>query len=533
MSINAQRCRPLLFDRRSFLAGLASLRGAAAVAQAPNLASGKNSLYLETANGWYTQDGKAIWGYARRGQMWGGYRGEPTGWWTDCGLGPSIVRNDPGRVGPNRTEDLDKLSDSMAAHGYPGFEHFPPLWYDRRRDAHDVQRRGNGDVVGPLFEMPWARSDRGRAWDGLPLYDLTRFNSWYFARLREFAGHCDRKGCILIFSLYNQHNLLETQAHYADYPWRPANCIQATGLPDQIPAANVFYDVAHPLRSQLHRQYIRHCLDTFRGNRNVVFLPGSEYTGPPAFLRFWLETILEWERQSGRKVHVGVGATRDVADELLRDPRYGPRIGTIDLRFWFYKSDGTLHAPPGGREVPGRYIGDSGQMTPVQIYRQVKEYRKLYPDKAIIHDISADQQQTMAFLMAGGSMLVRTLDSLREYPAQYEMPLGCENILTAYDFIRAHLAADLPRMRPLDAVKPEDGVWCLGEPGKVYLIYMRTGVPFSLDLSGAPGVFDARWVGLKLGKIFDAFGGTIEGGKVHQLRGLDWRQWMLWLEKRG
>ena len=493
----------------------------------------RRSLYLETSNGWYMQDGKVIWGYARDNAMWGGYRGQPTGWWTDIGLGPSLIRNDPGKGGPNRTEDLDNLTDNMVQCGYPGFEHTPPLWYDRRRDAYDKQRRNDGQVVGPYLEMPWARSHQGQAWDGLPLYDLTKFNPWYFSRLREFAEHCDRKGCALFFEFYNQHNLLETQAHYADYPWRPVNCIQATGLPDSTPAANVFYDVAHPLRRELHRQYIRHCLDNLKNNRNVVFLTGAEYTGPLAFMQFWFETIQEWERESGRKVHIGLGATKDVVDAMLHDPHCAPRIGTIDLRFWFYTNDDKINAPLGGQEVPGRYVEASRQMTPLQIYRQVREYRNLYPDKAIIHNIYADQKQTMAFLMAGGSMLLRTLDAVGEYPPRYEMPLGCENILAIYEIIRSRLATDLSRMRPLDAVDhQEEGVWCLGESGNAYLIYMLEGKPFRLDLSSAPGTFDAKWIGMRLGKIFDAFGGILEGGKVHDLRGLDWRQWMLWLKKR-
>jgi hypothetical protein len=518
-----------------------SALSAAAQASKPSSSSAKASkpktrrdyLYLETSNGWYTQEGKVIWGYARANQWWGGYRGQPTGWWTDIGLGPSLIRNDPGRVGPNRTEDLDKLTDNMVQYGCPGFEHNPPLWYDRRRDAHDKQRRADGKAVGPYFEMPWARSNQGQAWDGLPLYDLTKFNPWYFARLREFAELCDRKGCVLLFNFYNQHNLLETQAHYADYPWRPVNCIQATDLPDSTPAANVFYDVTHPLRRELHRQLIRHCLDNLKDSRNVVFLPGSEYTGPLAFLQFWFETIVEWEQESARKVHIGLGATKDVVDAMLRSPRYAPRIGTIDVRYWFYTGDDKINAPLGGHEVPGRYVGASRQMTPLQIYRQVREYRDLYPNKAIIHNIYADQKQTSAFLMAGGSMLVRTLDTVSEYPSQYDMPLGCENILTVQDFIRTHLATDLPRMRPLDVVDHrEEGVWCLGEPAEAYLIYMLEGRPFRLDLTDAPGTFDAKWIGMRLGKIFDAFGGTLEGGKVHDLHGLDWRQWMLWLKKQ-
>ena len=558
-----------LVGRRRFLAGLSSLGGSVAIAVSPpntlgagplpqaskssisvmvgtgaeivtesegrKLKTTRDSLYLETSNGWYIQEGKVISGYARsNNEVWGGFRGRPTGWWTDVAFGPSLIRNDPGQVGPNRTEDLDKLTDNMLQYGYPGFEHTPPLWYDRRRDAHDLDQRTDGNTVGPFLEMPWARSSQGQAWDGLPLYDLTKFNPWYFARLREFAEHCDGKGCVLFFHFYNQHNLLETQAHYVDYPWRPVNCIQATDLPDTIPAANVFYDVTHPLRRQLHRQYIGHCLDNLKHQRNVVFLTGEEYTGPVAFTRFWFETILEWERESGRTVHIGLGATKDVVDSMLRDPRYGPRIGTIDMRYWYYTNDDKMFAPPGGHEVPGRYIEASPGMTPLQVYRQVREYRNQYPDKAIIHNISADQKQTMAFLMAGGSMLVRTLEAVAEYPARYESPLGCENIMTFYQTIRTHLANAFPRMRPLDVVDhPELGVWCLGDPAKVYVIYMLEGRPFRLDLSEAPGAFDVKWIGMRLGKVFDAFGGTLEGGRVHDLRGLDWRQWMLWLKKRA
>jgi hypothetical protein len=136
--------------------------------------------------------------------------------------------------------------------------------------------------------------------------------------------------------------------------------------------------------------------------------------------------------------------------------------------------------------------------------------------------------------MAGGSMLVRTLWPLAEYPERYEMPLGSENIMTAYNLVRTLLATDLLRRRPLDVVnQQENGVWCLGDPGDAYLIAMLRGRAFRLDLSAAPGVFDARWIGMRLGKVFDAFGGSLEGGKIHDLHGLDWRQWMLWLKKRA
>jgi hypothetical protein len=100
----------------------------------------------------------------------------------------------------------------MLRFGYPGFEHNFGLWYDRRRDAHDQAQRKDDKVVPPFLEQPWARSDKGKAWDGLSTYDLTKFNNWYFHRLKQFADLCDHKGTILF------HNHITCSTH----SWRRA-----------------------------------------------------------------------------------------------------------------------------------------------------------------------------------------------------------------------------------------------------------------------------------------------------------------------
>ncbi len=128
--------------------------------------------------------------------------------------------------------------------------------------------------------------DDPSAWDGLGKYDLESFNPRYFRRLKEFADLCDRKGTILFHNFHLQHALVESEAHYVDFPWRPA-----TDMPDQVPAANAFYDVSHPLRRELHHKYIRRCLDILGDNRNVVFLIGEEYTGPLSFVEYCLDEI--------------------------------------------------------------------------------------------------------------------------------------------------------------------------------------------------------------------------------------------------
>ena len=177
----ADKSNSLRVDRREFLSTLAALSGGAiAAAITPSVLGQVETTqpaadsatqpvgnhnptnYLDTANGWYIHNGKAVWGYAQHNRWWGGYRGEPHGWYSDEGLSPSLICNDPSGVGLNKTEDLDKLTDSMLQWGYPGFEHTPPLWYDRRRDTHSRVPQTNGNVVAPFLEMPWRDPTKAR-----------------------------------------------------------------------------------------------------------------------------------------------------------------------------------------------------------------------------------------------------------------------------------------------------------------------------------------------------------------------------------
>ena len=473
-------------------------------------------LHLE--NGWFVHGDRIVWGYAQH-----------NGWWR-AGTRPNITRNAPGDARPNRTEDLDRLTDNMLRFGYPGFEHNFGLWYDRRRDAHDTARRDTPDVQPPFLEQPWARSGEGKAWDGLSKYDLTKYNTWYFERVKEFADRCSHKGAILFFNFYMQHALLETNAHYVDFPWRPDNCIQDTGMPTQTPAANIFYDVSDPTRRRLHQAYIRKCLNELGAYPNVVFLLSEEYTGPLSFMEFWLDTVSEWEKANERKVKVALGGTKDVLDALADDPR----VSVLDLRYWWYKTDGSLYAPPSGKQIPGRYVsgGNSSRTSPGQIYRQVREYRKRYPRKGIVHSIDATREQTLAFLMGGGSMLLRYLQYPDEQdPPDYIPPKDSAIIQPLYTFINKELAASLQKTSPVDLVldAPERN-WCLADPNRLYLVYALEGGEVKLDLTDAPGSFHVQWFDPRTGERRKANPSLLDGGKIVSFNALNKQDWLLWLD---
>lgn len=146
-----------------------------------------------------------------------------------------------------------------------------------------------------------------------------------------------------------QHALLENSAHYIDFPFNRINAVQNVSLPSDVPAANAFYQGNAYLRG-LQRGYIRKVLDTVGENDNVVHLTSEEYTGSTGFIYFWLDVVKEWEQENHKRIRIGISATKDVLDSVLASRE--DEIDTIDLRYFWYLSDGQLYAP--GRTAKGR-----------------------------------------------------------------------------------------------------------------------------------------------------------------------------------
>ena len=357
---------------------------------------------------------------------------------------PAVTRFVPGRTGLGYTDQLSEVVEFMEEERISLFHHNYGLWYDRRRDDHERVRRMEPDSWAPFYEQPFARSGQGEAWDRLSKYDLSRYNPWYWTRLKDFADAAERRGKLLMHQHYFQHNILEAGAHWADSPWRPANNINDTGFPEppnyagdkRIFFAEHFYDVGHPLRTPLHRAYIRQCLDQFKDNSNVLQSISYEYTGPFHFVAFWLDVIAEWEQENTSSSLICLSTTKDVQDSILALPQYAALIDVIDIRYWAYRSDGSLYTPAGGIDLAPRQharLESPGKRSFESVYRSVSEYRLRFPDKAVIYSENKDVRWAWAILMAGGSLP----------PAIADMPGDFYELTT--------------RLRPVQA--PEDGTY--------------------------------------------------------------------------
>lgn len=425
---------------------------------------------------------------------------------------PHITRFVPGRTGKGLTDDLNELTAWMKEKHILSLEHNYGLWYERRRDDHERVRRMDGDVWPPFYELPFARSGQGTAWDGLSRYDLTKYNHWYWMRLKQFADLADQQGLVLVHQHYFQHNIIEAGAHWADFPWRAANNINNTGFPEPPPYAGdkrifmdaQFYDVTHPGRRKLHRAYIRKCLENFAANTGVIQLIGQEFTGPLPFVQFWIDNIIEWEKETGKKVTIGLSTTKDVQDAILADPVRAGAVSVIDIRQWHYQPDGSLYAPQGGQHLAPRQharLLKPKRSNFEQVYRAVHEYRTRFPGKAVTYTASAYDEQAWAVFMAGGSLA------------------GIPPIQDA-GFLQAAAA-----MQPMDV----KGQYMLGSNGQGYIVYNPAGAPVQVDLTAIKGACTAEWINPQDGRILKKE--SLSGGKQATLENPAAKPVVIWIKK--
>jgi hypothetical protein len=414
-------------------------------------------------------------------------------------MGPAITRFAPGRDGLGLTDDLTQVAGAMLNRRQVVYDHHYGLWHDRRRDDHLMERRADGEVAPPFYEQPFARTGRGKAWDGLSKYDLTEFNSWYWSRLHDFARLCDESGLVLFHQNYFQHNILEAGAHWVDSPWRPANNVNDTPFSEPPPfvgdkrifLAHKFYDVTNPKLRELHRGYIRQCLDAFIDCNNVVQMTSAEFSGPLEFVQFWVDVVAEWEDERQKNVIVGLSAPKDVQDAILADAKRAPRVDVIDIRYWAYTANGGLYAPAGGQNLaPRQRLRMTRQMPggAAAVTKAVREYRTRFPDKAITYyadEHCPSKRDGWAVLMGGGSL------------ADVELP--------------AELADAIVEMSSVAGVV-ENG-WCLGRGDEEYLIYAAGGEGDTVRIKLPAGRYRVTWIDEKSAEEFEA--GELEGGALN------------------
>lgn len=448
---------------------------------------------LSAQRGLIARDGRYLAGRASRTALWrGSLRSRDL-----ATASNHLTRFVPGRTGRGLTDDFGQLRQNISESGIAVFSHFPALWYERRRDDHGRLTRADADVWAPFYEQPFARSGEGEASDRLSKYDLDRWNSWYWSRINAFAQVADEEGIAFVHEHYLQHNIIEEGAHWIDYPWRSANNINDLGFKEptymqgdkRVFMAEEFYNLDNEKLMRYHRRYINKSLDEAAHSSNTIHHIGVEYTGPEHFMKFWLDCIRNWEIKNNKDVLVALNATHDVAEAILNHPLYSRMVDIIDVRHWYYRTDGGIYEPEGGVSLaPRQYarVMDVGQTGLAEAWKVVREYRTRFPQKAVwLNNTKVPGANWVAFV-AGASMC-----SLPEVKA----PNFFENAL---------------KMSALDDVRWAENCWVSGAAGVGYVAY-TTSSEITLNLQGDKRSYRCQWIdpitGDSLGKVARAKSG--------------------------
>jgi hypothetical protein len=315
---------------------------------------------------------------------------------------------------------------------------------------------------------------------------------------------------VLFHQNYFQHNILEAGAHWVDSPWRPTNNVNDTPFPEPPPfvgdkrifLAHKFYDVTNPKLRELHRGYIRQCLDAFADCSNVVQMTSAEYSGPLEFVAFWLDVIAEWEDEHRKNVIVGLSAPKDVQDAILADEKRAARVEVIDIRYWAYTADGGLYAPAGGLNLAPRQHLRMTRLKPggaAAIIKAVSEYRRRFPDKAVTYyadEHCPSERNGWAALIGGGSLADVNLHE--------------------------ELGQAIVGMAPRHDVTQSG--WCLGRDDDEFLIDPEAPRGDSVAVTLPEGQFRVTWFDAIVDSRTD--GGIMEGGADARLPRRNGAAWL-------
>ncbi len=211
---------------------------------------------------------------------------------------------DMGATDSDQRFDYDAYLDWMVAYRH----NFMRLWtwellnWDTNgNQERDAQRHR----VGP---QPWQRTGPGKASDGQPKFDLTKFNDEYFTRLRDRVEAAEEHGIYTAVMLFEGWGLQFSPDAWKNHPMHPENNIN--GIDGDLDGDGKGLEV-HSGRSEqiteLQRAYVRKVIDTVNELDNVLYEISNENHPPSTAWQYaMIRYIHEYEKTKPKQHPVGM-----------------------------------------------------------------------------------------------------------------------------------------------------------------------------------------------------------------------------------
>jgi len=335
-----------------------------------------------------------------------------------------------------------------------GYRHnFIRLW---TWDLVNWEPRGYREVRHHVQPLPYARSGPGKALDGKPKFDLTRYDKEYFRRLEARVAAAGRRGFYVSVMLFEGWGLQFSPGGWEAHPFHPANNVNGVdgkGL--------AVYTLADPKVTALQEAYVRRVVDTVNRFDNVLYeISNENHPGSTEWQYHMIRFLHDYERRKRKQHPVG----------MTFQYKGGSNQALFDS-----PADWISPNPEGGyRDEPP--AADGGKV--------------ILNDTDHLWGIGGNADWVWkTFLRGMHPLFMDPYDGLiigKPFDPQFE-PVR-RNLGYTLDYARR---VNLARMKP--AGELASSLYCLADAGREYLVFVPGGGPVTVDLTAARGQLGAEW----------------------------------------
>ena len=348
-------------------------------------------------------------------------------------------------------------------------------------------------LVDPL---PYLRPGPGIAKDGLPKFDLTKFNPVYFERMHTRVAEAGDRGIYAAIQLFQSFS--EKKEGVPCDPWvaHPYNGANNTNHFDGEKPGTGTADLSRPEVREMQAKYMQKIIGTVADLDNVLYEVINE--GGTKDWDWWVVDFMHKHEAEKSKVHpVGLtGWNAETVEQMCSSPAEWISIGGDQGAYW--KTD-----PPAwdGKKVSvcdtDHLWGHGG--TPSWAWKCfVRGHNTLLMDS---WDAIPGRPCGEVNWVKRPGYPARDLNRREDWTWEpVRKAIGNTRVLAK----RANLAA----MAPHDELATTK--YCLANPGTEYIVYLPEGDEVTVDLSSALGTFTVEWMQPVEGTITS--GGTVRGG---------------------
>jgi Protein of unknown function (DUF4038) len=374
---------------------------------------------------------------------------------------------------PPRRFDYQAYLDMLVRNGH----NFIRLWTWEQPKL--VQQSGTVEYADPL---PWVRSGPGTANDGLPKFNLERFDPRYFDRLRARVVAARKRGIYVSIMLFEGWELRLTKlpVTWRSNPFnRDNNVNRIDGDVNGDGTGTEVHTLANPRVTAIQDRYVQKVVDTVYDLDNVLFEVANESgSDSTSWQHHMIDVVKQEEWTFGSDQPVG-------------------------MTFQTGGDDATLFASPAD------WISPSG-------HASIKAPPPATGRKVVLLDTDH-----LCGVCGDATFIFKAF--FRGYNPIYMDPItGNPKDEARYQAARRAMGetARLAHRIDLSVMTPHPELFSTGyglaEPGATYLAYQPKRGRFSINLQSATGRLTAEWINPRTGSTLP--GRTVTGGERLSLK---------------